>query len=118
MTLALKIHDLDTVAVGLEPLSASADLADFGVNLLDDIPRGHKFALRAIAEGEKVLKYGAVIGVATQPIARGAHIHTHNMRSALGEILDYAFSVASGRPTRNEENDIGEIAIFKTGVTL
>ena len=92
MTLALRIHDLDTVAVALEPLSARAHLADYGVTLLEDIPRGHKFALRDIAEGEKVTKYGATIGVATQPIVRGAHIHTHNMRTALGDILDYAYS--------------------------
>ena len=42
---------------------------------------GHKLARRAIAPGEKVFKYGAVIGSATQPILRGAHIHLHNLAS-------------------------------------
>jgi hypothetical protein len=42
---------------------------------------GHKLARRAIAKGEKVLKYGAVIGTASAPIARGAHVHTHNLQS-------------------------------------
>jgi altronate dehydratase small subunit len=42
---------------------------------------GHKLARRDIAAGEKVLKYGAIIGSATQPIARGAHIHLHNLAS-------------------------------------
>jgi len=42
---------------------------------------GHKLARRAIAEGEKVIKYGAVIGHATAAIAAGAHIHTHNLDS-------------------------------------
>jgi hypothetical protein len=42
---------------------------------------GHKVARRAIAEGEPILKYGAVIGVATEPIAAGAHVHVHNVRS-------------------------------------
>ncbi len=42
---------------------------------------GHKLARRAIARGEKVLKYGAVIGTASAPIARGEHIHTHNLES-------------------------------------
>jgi hypothetical protein len=42
---------------------------------------GHKLARRAIARGEKVLKYGAVIGTASAPIARGEHVHTHNLES-------------------------------------
>ncbi len=42
---------------------------------------GHKLARRAIRAGEKVLKYGAVIGTATANIARGEHVHTHNLES-------------------------------------
>ena len=42
---------------------------------------GHKLARRAIAKGEKVLKYGAIIGTASTPIARGEHVHTHNLQS-------------------------------------
>jgi altronate dehydratase small subunit len=42
---------------------------------------GHKLARRAIARGDKVLKYGAIIGTARAPIARGEHIHTHNLAS-------------------------------------
>jgi hypothetical protein len=42
---------------------------------------GHKLARRPIARGEKVLKYGAIIGTASAPIARGEHIHTHNLDS-------------------------------------
>jgi hypothetical protein len=46
------------------------------------IPRGHKIARRAIAVGEKVVKYGAPIGLATQPIQPGQHVHLHNVKSA------------------------------------
>ena len=42
---------------------------------------GHKLARRAIRAGEKVLKYGAVIGTASADIARGEHVHTHNLES-------------------------------------
>ena len=45
------------------------------------IPTGHKIAVRAIAAGEKVFKYGAPIGSATQPIAPGDYVHTHNLKS-------------------------------------
>ena len=46
-----------------------------------DIALAHKIARRAITAGEKILKYGAPIGVATEAIAPAAHVHVHNMRS-------------------------------------
>lgn len=46
-----------------------------------DIALAHKVARRAIAAGEKILKYGAPIGVATMAIAAGCHVHVHNMKS-------------------------------------
>jgi len=42
---------------------------------------GHKLARRRIAAGDKVIKYGAIIGHATAPILPGGHIHTHNLAS-------------------------------------
>jgi hypothetical protein len=42
---------------------------------------GHKIARHAIAAGEKIVKYGAPIGSATQAIAAGAHVHLHNVKS-------------------------------------
>lgn len=51
------------------------------VTLAEGIPVGHKLARRDIASGEKILKYGAVIGHATRPIGRGEHIHLHNLAS-------------------------------------
>ena len=57
---------------------------DVGVVLADGgpVPRGHKVALRDVAEGAPVRKYGQVIGAATAPIAAGDHVHTHNLRFA------------------------------------
>ncbi|MFW5797213.1 MAG: UxaA family hydrolase [Spirochaetota bacterium] len=51
------------------------------VDAAEDIPLGHKIALREMAEGDNVVKYGRSIGRATQPIAAGAHVHTHNLKS-------------------------------------
>ena len=45
------------------------------------VGRGHKVARRAIAPGEQIIKYGAPIGRATAAIARGEHVHVHNIRS-------------------------------------
>ena len=52
---------------------------------------GHKYALRDIAEGENVVKYGMPIGHATKPISKGEHVHVHNVKTNLGEVLEYKY---------------------------
>jgi len=49
---------------------------------LQDVPLGHKIALKPIAAGEQVIKYNMPIGKASIPIAAGEHVHTHNLKSA------------------------------------
>jgi len=48
----------------------------------DDIPLGHKIALRDLDEGAEVMEYGTRIGLARTRIAAGAHVHVHNLKSA------------------------------------
>ncbi len=48
----------------------------------EPIPFGHKLAIKPIKKGENIVKYGEVIGVATQPIEAGAWVNTHNVGSA------------------------------------
>jgi altronate hydrolase len=81
---ALVLSPRDNVATALVPLAAGqcVRLDEATVTLSDDVPRGHKFALRPIASGEPVLKYGQPIGLATAPIAPGQHVHVHNVASA------------------------------------
>ena len=67
----------DTVGVSLEGRESSA-------TLVQDIPFGHKFALSDIALHQPVIKYGAAIGLATQAIKAGQHVHIHNMESQKG----------------------------------
>ena len=52
---------------------------------------GHKYALRDIAEGENVIKYGMPIGHATCAIKKGEHVHVHNVKTNLGEVLEYRY---------------------------
>jgi len=59
----------------------TVDVEGASVTLGEALTLGHKLAARDIAEGEKVLKYGMPIGVATRAIAKGEHVHVHNMRS-------------------------------------
>lgn len=51
------------------------------VTFAKTIELGHKVARRALAKDEKVLRYGAPIGHVTGPVARGEHLHTHNLES-------------------------------------
>ena len=77
----------DNVATCLKDLAAN-QLAEVkldghrqSVTLQNDIPFGHKIALVDIAQGDEVLKYAEVIGVASQPITAGEHVHVHNVES-------------------------------------
>jgi altronate hydrolase len=78
---AIQLNPADNVAVARVPLSPGADLRVNGVtvHVNSSVPAGHKVALAAIQPGEVVRRYGQIIGRAKQPIAKGDHIHTHNL---------------------------------------
>ncbi|MEY4908112.1 MAG: hypothetical protein RL260_1830, partial [Pseudomonadota bacterium] len=75
----IRIHPGDNVVIARAQLLGGTVLADEGVTVSGLVPPGHKIATRAIAAGEPVRRYGQVIGTATQPIAPGQHVHTHNL---------------------------------------
>lgn len=60
-------------------------------NVRIDLKTGHKHAICAIRIGENVIKYGYSIGHATQDIACGELVHTHNLRTNLSENLQYSY---------------------------
>jgi altronate dehydratase len=82
----LVISDRDNVATALEPLQPGrrVDVQGTALTVAEPIPHGHKIALRAIASGAEVIKYGSPIGTATSDIAPGTHVHTHNVASSRG----------------------------------
>ena len=61
-------------------------------NVEINLENGHKYALRDIAEGENIIKYGFPIGHAVQPIKKGEHVHTHNMKTNLSGKLTYSYN--------------------------
>ena len=93
MPRAIRIHPADTVAVALQALSPGDDVVIDGahVTVRDEIPAGHKIALRDHDRGDRPVKYGFPIGVMEQPLRAGAHVHSHNLRSALTEHVDYRY---------------------------
>ena len=97
MSSLLKIDPRDDVAVALAPLAKGEPVAA-GVVAAADIPAGHKVALKAIAAGEDVRKYGWPIGHATAAIAPGDHVHSHNLATNLSGLQDYAYAPAAPEP--------------------
>ena len=82
---AVRIDVSDNVATVLRDVSERERIGwgeGSGLVACESIPEGHKVALVDIARGEKVVKYNRPIGNSTEDIARGAHVHTHNLRTA------------------------------------
>ena len=106
---AFRIAANDDVAVALRDLVAgdSVPVADALITLTSAIPRGHKFALRDLAAGQPVLKYGAPIGRATIAIHTGEHVHSHNVATSLAGLDEYEF-----RPSRATTNERAETRSF------
>ena len=88
----LRLNPADDVVIAARPLSAGTRVDSEGIECLDAIPAGHKVAVRAIAKGAPVKRYNQIIGFATQDIAAGQHVHTHNLAFEMFE-RDYAVGV-------------------------
>jgi len=91
---AVHLHPVDEVAVARVPLAPGLRLRtpEGVVRVARLIPSGHKVALRPVALGDAVHKYGQVIGFAAAPIAPGDHVHSHNL--GVGALThDYAVGV-------------------------
>lgn len=88
MPRCFQIHPNDNVATLLEDAAGTVRIfgpADSEIPLKERIAQGHKVALQDIPAGAAVMKYGASIGRATKPIARGEWVHLHNLASGLDE---------------------------------
>ena len=93
---AVRIDAGDNVATLLGDVTAGEAVVADGPPLVAtvDIPRGHKIALRAVAPGEAVVKYGFPIGHAIAAIAAGEHVHSANLATSLAGQQDYAYRPA------------------------
>jgi len=93
----LRVSAGDSVAVALQDLAAGYVIAIDGreIVLRNDIPKGHKIALKNIGAGDEVIKLGFSIGRASQAIAAGEHVHAHNLVTALSGLEDYRYQPTS-----------------------
>lgn len=90
MNKVLLIDPRDNVVTALEPVmkgercTARTAAGEENFTSLQDIPMGHKLAIRDIPRGTPVLKYGSAIGDATADIAAGEYVHSHNLSGYRG----------------------------------
>jgi altronate hydrolase len=96
----LQLHRTDDVAVALAPLEPGVRVQAGGheIELRQPIPRGHKFALRALAAGKTVRKFGWPIGRMIESAGPGDHIHVHNVETLLAGVEGYAWEPVEGAP--------------------
>lgn len=85
---------VDSVAVALRVLEEGSEVD--GVTTTTSIPKYHKVAVREIGAGDAVVKYGQVIGYASEPIAAGEWVHTHNLQ--MGRLGQESSATGSAQP--------------------
>lgn len=82
------LSERDNVATALENIPIGSEiqipLKNNLVKLKQEIQFGHKFALEDILKGDRIIKYGETIGVATCNILKGFHVHVHNLEGTRG----------------------------------
>jgi altronate hydrolase len=90
----LHIRPEDNVVVALKPLKKGEETIIDNLTLkpVENIPEGHKMAIKPIVMGEKVFKYGYSIGVATKEIGVGEWVHSHNLATGLKGKLEYTYN--------------------------
>ena len=99
---AFVIDSRDNVATALTPIEPGTvallgDAPSKAVSAVDSIPTGHKIALCPVSAGDSIVKYGVVIGHATQAIAQGQWVHLHVMASNYDERSSH-LDVKTGAP--------------------
>ena len=108
----IHIHPADNVAVATRLLPAGEQVTVDGIalTLAQEIPAGHKVALRAIGAGENIIKYGFPIGHAKADIAAGEWVHSHNTASNLSGLNEYTYQpVACPQETEEPATFLGYV---------
>ena len=101
------IHEtIDDVGVAVRDLKAGEEVGIVtlegqpagAIAMTQDVPLGHKVAMRDLSVGHKLLKYGRPIGQVVQPISRGNHVHTHNLKTMRWSLEEVAAPEIISKP--------------------
>ena len=93
MTNILKINPADNVVVAILPQKRGDCIEVDGqrITLLEDVPDGHKIAIKDLKAGENVIKYGFPIGHAMEDKPAGSWMNEHNIKTNLAGLLSYEY---------------------------
>jgi len=106
----IQIHPSDNVVVALQPLEQNTTIEINGkqITVREFIPKGHKLSITEIPEAASILKYGYPIGQSVRNITIGEHVHNHNVRTKLDEIISYHY-----QPVFHSLNIVNRMLSFK-----
>lgn len=101
----LLINKKDNIVIAIEEIKTGEKIEVKGqrIKVINDIPVGHKVALKDFAAGEKVIRYGFPIGEASEKINKGEWVHSHNLRTALSEKINYKYQPALPKEKKPDE---------------
>ena len=102
----IKINDNDNVIVALNTIPAGTEITlENGTTVTSnmEIPAGHKMAISDIAQGAEVIKYGYRIGFTKEDVNVGDWIHVHNLKTGLGDLLEYTYEPTPVDEVRTED---------------
>lgn len=102
----IKINDNDNVIVALNTIPGGTEITlENGTTVTSnmEIPAGHKMAISDISEGAEVIKYGYRIGFTKEDVNVGDWIHVHNLKTGLGDLLEYTYEPTPVEETRTED---------------
>ncbi len=74
----IKLNEKDNIGIATMDIPKNANI-NFGLISKDKIPYGHKISIKQIKKGEHVYRYGQIIGISSQDICSGEHVHSHNL---------------------------------------
>ena len=102
----IKINENDNVIVALNTIPEGTEIALEGglcITSNMEIPAGHKMAIANIEEGSEVIKYGYSIGFTKESVKAGDWIHVHNLKTGLGDLLEYTYEPTPVEETKTED---------------
>ena len=106
MKQTVRLDPADNAVNAINPLNAGTDCE--GISANQKIPRGHKMATQALKKGDPVLKYAQVIGYASEDIAAGDHVHTHNLEFRnVDQKYEFSTDLRSIEPATTQDTFMG-----------
>ncbi len=113
----IKIHPNDNVIVALQdiPVGTTLEITETTIVTAENhIPAGHKMAISDIAVDSEIIKYGSRIGFAKEDIKCGDWVHVHNIKTGLGDLLEYTYEPVFKSGLKNKDSNNSKVTTDNT----